>query len=297
VLYGVNCIMYGLCMFFLLREGKATTVRWPLVVISTIIFLLCTVHVGASLHQLLDAFIYVPAGVPNYSTEYWLDYTTTPCMLKDYLYATLVLAQDFILIWRLYVVFMCDRRVVVFPIILAAGCVGAAYAITPVSALPSEGLYGPVTSSLIISAWAFGFALNVSVTGAIVARLWWMGRTMASLIATSNNRFASTIYAVVESGAIFSAANIFVLVIYASNSPASVTALDVASQLAALTPLLIVVQAGLTGRYHVPHGDFSNKVSTAQDQITFRVGTPRDQESWRAPSTSRSPSPAHDAGV
>ena len=65
----------------------------------------------------------------------------------------------------------------------------------------------------------------------------------------------------------------------------------------ALTPLLTVVQVGLTGRYRIPQGDLSNKVSTARDKITFRVGIPRDQESWKGLSISRSPSPAHDAGV
>ena len=63
---------------------------------STIIFLLCTAHVGASLQQLLDAFIYAPADVPNYSTTYWLDYTTTLCVLKDNLYVTLVCSTYFL---------------------------------------------------------------------------------------------------------------------------------------------------------------------------------------------------------
>jgi hypothetical protein len=168
---------------------------------------------------------------------------------------------------------------------LADTFLGTAYAASAVSVLPNDGLYGSVTSSLIIAAWAFGFTLNVSVTGAIVVRLWWMGRTVASLTAISNNRFASTIYVVVESGVIFSATNISVLALYAWNGPASVTGLDVASQLAvcvrpsflliralscftsfrqALTPLLIVVQVGLTGRYHIPNGDSSKTVLTAQ---------------------------------
>ena len=56
----------------------------------TILFLLSTVHVGASLQQLLDAFVYAPDDVPNYSTIYWLGYTTTLPVLKNYLYDTLV---------------------------------------------------------------------------------------------------------------------------------------------------------------------------------------------------------------
>jgi hypothetical protein len=56
----------------------------------TMLFLLCTVHVGASLQQLLDAFVYAPDDVPDYSTTYWLDYTTTLPVLKTVLYDTLV---------------------------------------------------------------------------------------------------------------------------------------------------------------------------------------------------------------
>jgi len=57
---------------------------------STILILLATVHVGASLQQLLDAFVYVPADVPDYSTTYWLDFDTTPSTIKTNLYDTLV---------------------------------------------------------------------------------------------------------------------------------------------------------------------------------------------------------------
>ena len=56
----------------------------------TILFLLCTAHVGASLQQLLDAFVYAPDDVPDYSTTYWLGSTTTLSVLKVNLYITLV---------------------------------------------------------------------------------------------------------------------------------------------------------------------------------------------------------------
>ena len=57
---------------------------------STILFLLCTIHVGASLQQLLEAFVYAPADIPDYSTTYWLNFALTPRILKDAVYDTLV---------------------------------------------------------------------------------------------------------------------------------------------------------------------------------------------------------------
>ena len=119
----------------------------------TILFLLCTVHVGVSLQQLLDAFIYAPADVPDYFTTYWLDDNSTAsfkyylfitmvgraCMLVYRIYAQrinkvtypefdsskfkmatmiCVLRHALVVneIWRLYVVFMYDWRVVIFPV-------------------------------------------------------------------------------------------------------------------------------------------------------------------------------------
>ena len=58
--------------------------------VSTILFFLGTIHVGTSLQQLLDAFVYTPTNVSDYSTTYWLDYTTTLHVLKDSIYDTLV---------------------------------------------------------------------------------------------------------------------------------------------------------------------------------------------------------------
>jgi phosphoglycerol transferase MdoB-like AlkP superfamily enzyme len=134
-------------------------------------------------------------------------------------------------IWRLYVVFMCDWRVVIFPIILAVGCVGAAYSTTVVAADPNVGLYGSAAPDLIASAWVLDMILNVSVTVAIVWRLWWMSRNMDSLTATRVNRNAPSICVVIESGALSAAVNIVLLGLYASNSPSLVAALNVASQL------------------------------------------------------------------
>ena len=62
-----------------------------LAVLSTILFLLATAHVGASLQQLLDAFVYGPADEPDYSTTYWFQFNdVTLRSLKSNLYDALV---------------------------------------------------------------------------------------------------------------------------------------------------------------------------------------------------------------
>ncbi|KAI9457153.1 hypothetical protein HD554DRAFT_1783791 [Boletus coccyginus] len=279
VLYGMSsapCTGYT-CSFSSAEARKLLGVGRGLLVMSTMLFLLATIHVGVSLQQLLDAFVYAPDDVPNYSTTYWLDYTTTPCVVKNNVYDTLLLAYCLILIWRLYVVFMRDWRVVVFPLILTIAGVGSIYAASAAFTLPNNGLYGSVTTSLIISGWVVGFILNVSVTGAIVARLWWTSRTIALLTTTSTNRFASSIYVVVESGAISLVACGCLLALFASKSPGALTGLDIDSQLVVLTQLLILVQVqvGQTSHYRIS----SDLTATAGlDEITFRGGILQDSQ-------------------
>ena len=57
---------------------------------STILFFLCTIRVGASLQQLLEAFVYAPTDIPDYSTTYWFNFALPPRILKDTVYVTLV---------------------------------------------------------------------------------------------------------------------------------------------------------------------------------------------------------------
>ncbi|KAF8142150.1 hypothetical protein EV363DRAFT_1309946 [Boletus edulis] len=273
VLYG-DCVMFGLCIFVFFRGRKMATLRWPLMVMTMILFLLSTVHIGASLQQLLEAFIYAPVDAPDYTTLYWFDFAATPRLLKDIVYATLVLAQDIILIWRLYAVFAHDWKVIILPIILLAGCIGSAYAASIISTFSNHGL--PVSKYLLVSAWAFGFTTNVAVTLAIAGRLWRMGRKFDSLTGTQTNRFASSIYLVVESGAISAVSGIVVLALYAN--PAALTGLDISAQVVALAPFLIVVQLGVIGQYHIPRGNSSRTVRTAQSSIAFRVGAPQEQD-------------------
>ncbi|KAN0088908.1 hypothetical protein V8E55_005965 [Tylopilus felleus] len=299
VFYGISCAMYVLCMFTLLREGKVPTLRWVLLVMSTILFLLCTAHVGISLRQLLDAFIYEPAVVPDYSTTYWLNLTITPRVLKDAVYDTLVLAKYIIQIWRLYVVFMHDWRVVILPIILLASCVGSAYASVVICALPHDEFHGSVFT-LVISAGVLEVTLNMLITTAIVARLWWIGRKTASLTATSTNRFASSIYIIIESGIILAICGAFVLALFASNSPAALTGLDVVSQLIVFVAVLIIVRAAQTDRYRFPQVNSSRTMVAllAQREITTHAGASRAQSLSQDPllhtTLSRSPSFVHD---
>lgn len=107
---------------------------------------------------------------------------------------------------------------------------GSAFASTALAAPLHDGFHDPVIA-LIISTCVLDVALSTFVTTAIVARLWWMDRRISSLTGTSTNRFSSSRYIVIESGAISAIFCIVVLALFGSNNPAALTGLDVVSQL------------------------------------------------------------------
>ena len=108
---------------------------------------------------------------------------------------------------------------------------GVGYSSDAVAVLLNVGMHGSVVSGLLITAWVLDLILNVSITVAIAGRLWWMDRTMAALTATRTNRYASSIYLAVESGAISTVTHTVLLALYASRNLTVYTGLDVASQL------------------------------------------------------------------
>ena len=89
---GPYTALVGFSLSYTIVMPLITHTQRVLVVASTIIFVLCTVYVGASLQQLLEAFVYAPTNVPDYATMYWLDYSTPLHVLKIILYISQVVS-------------------------------------------------------------------------------------------------------------------------------------------------------------------------------------------------------------
>ncbi|KAJ7169081.1 hypothetical protein C8R43DRAFT_824068, partial [Mycena crocata] len=217
---------------------------------STALFIVVTMHIGASLRQLIDAFIQVPKlGLPEATTLYWINLSLAPNRVKAFCYVIADIMQDVVLIWRLYMVYGNNLAIALIPSILELAHVGV-------------GLYGDIvtisTGSLTetralkgtaIAAWTLVLAVNVGTTCAIAGRLFYMGRKGPTSLSWStgsetSNRYLSPIYTLIECGAIFTLSNVVLVAMYAQGDPKLQTAVNVTTQLAALTPFLIIVRAG-----------------------------------------------------
>ncbi|KAI0340625.1 hypothetical protein BDW22DRAFT_1360039 [Trametopsis cervina] len=222
------------------------------------LMLLATAHVSLSLRQLMEAFIDIPSPAPPlYSILYWLNETNGVNLAKIILYDTTVFMQDLVLIWRLYVVFARNWLVIVIPLIVEAVHMAAAYAATAIAV--NHPITSPLFAHTALAGWSLDLVVNVCVTLAIAGRLWFFSRKIQPAVRTSGGKYQASIYTIVESGGLFAATTLAIVILYVRDSALIVNAMDVATQLACLTPMLIVVRIG----FGITHGDARSTGTTA----------------------------------
>ncbi|KAF9817423.1 hypothetical protein IEO21_03477 [Rhodonia placenta] len=263
-------------------------VRRMLGATSILLFTLVTVHIGASLQQLLEAFIYIPAGAPaDYTTLYWLNFRNPMLILKSILYTTTVWVQDIVLIWRLYIVWDHNWKICVLPLLLDLAHIGTAYADVSYTSKPNINFFSGAIRSVTLFGWAADLVINISVTTLIASRLWYMGMRVRSVQSRTGqsrieNQYLPAIFTIIESGALFAAVTIFMLSIYVSGNPFNLAAVDISTQLAALTPLLLIVRVGLGLTHGLPAAFKSLKASeTIGELSTFQANAQTTTNSIR----------------
>lgn len=166
--------------------------------------------------------------------------------------------QDFVLIWRLYVVWGSRWHAVVLPVhfcgelhiknayliylsfflrklLLEALHLGVGLSET---AITTGTGHLPQFSALLILAWVIVVTINVGTTLGIAGRLLYIersmsfGQTWTSNAGPSSSRYSAPIFTMIESGAIFTTSTVVLLVLYAVGSPLLQTAVNIATQLA-----------------------------------------------------------------
>jgi len=245
-------------------------------VTSILLFLLVTAHVALSLRDLLEAFIYVPTPAPPfYNSIYWIGDTTPTQITKVLLYDCAVCIQNVILIWRLYVVWNRNRVLIMIAAVLELAHVAVSFAVTALGTPARADLYSGTIKNMGTASWSLDLAINVSVTVAIAGRLCYMGKKVSCMSATrrasasiTQNAYLAAVFTVAESGGIFAAFTLLMLVLFSLRSPLSLCFINIAVQLAALTPLLIIVRVGLGFTHGLPAA-YKSYLITQGRSMTF----------------------------
>ncbi|KII83809.1 hypothetical protein PLICRDRAFT_180151 [Plicaturopsis crispa FD-325 SS-3] len=220
-----------------------------------------------------------------------LKHSSTPPSLiyhvtKTYVYVIIGWIQDLVLTWRMYIIYDRNWKIIIVPLLIEHAQISCAIVAAYMLSQPGALRTGHTVRNWSMAGWSLDLIINVGVTLAIAGRLWYMCRKVSYTASgshttagsmhttagamhttpgsmyttagpvhglTSPNRYLSTIFTVVESGALFTSATIVMVVLYLSGSIVALAWIDVATQLAATTPLLIVFRVGLGLTHGLPH--------------------------------------------
>ncbi|KAJ7271821.1 hypothetical protein C8J57DRAFT_1468041 [Mycena rebaudengoi] len=140
---------------------------------------------------------------------------------------------DGLLIYRCYVVWNHDWRVIVVPVML----------------LIASTVCGLDVFLYATPQFAVTLATNFLVTGLIAGRIWWISHySRAYLEEAAQRRYASAIVLIVESGMLYSATILAFLIVTSFPNLASTLeepVLQIVTQVMGIAPTLIIVRVGL----------------------------------------------------
>ncbi|KAG2363906.1 hypothetical protein BDR07DRAFT_1395946 [Suillus spraguei] len=239
LLYGVNCVLFGLCMYALFSRHKP--LYWLNALACIFHFTIATAHNIISLVHFLQAFT-DPAiiSVPDGSIIFLLSNTALTKAMGG-LFLLNSLALNLLLTWRLYVVWN-HRRILAFVMLfLVTGWIATGIANWVM--LIAGHTFSKYSLALARTSCSLDLVLTISITSGIAYRLWRAGREVVGL--TGHHAYKAAIYTIIESGAIYTSSIVVVCAMYQAGSPAFGAAINVDTQIVTLTPLFLTASVTL----------------------------------------------------
>ncbi|KAK7021809.1 hypothetical protein VNI00_017253 [Paramarasmius palmivorus] len=264
MLYGVNTVLFVMCVYVLVRNHKKQegSINKPLLITSIILYTLCSAHVINDLSQAISAFI----------------------TYED---------KGGAMIYRLYIVWNYNVKIIVGPLILLAattGCGGrAVWAFSNIK--QGQDTYAIDIYTWGIALFTLSLCQNLLVTSLIAGRIWWCGKKLEATLGRKHTRkYGRAMVIFVESGALYSFFAFLVLITYALKTNSVVSELffdslpnadckqfiayDALAQVMGINPILIIVRVGLGLTSH----DTTYQTTTRQTDTLFaRTRAPRPE--------------------
>jgi len=233
-----GCMLFGFCVHVL--TSSATSSRRVLAA-AIVQFSLSTAHVIVTLVELLQAFA---PGV-NPDVYYSGRGVNNVFIAGFYIYVINTFVQELLLIWRLYGLWGRRFGVCIVPLILWAAHVCIA-TIAVSSFIPTTAT-GTSQNVLAfgLAGWGLETATNLTANFGIAYRLWKAERRTALLGTQRHLNYQSTMLLIVECGALITTCTVIMFGLFASGHESGIVGVGIATQVATISPLLIVVRVGL----------------------------------------------------
>jgi len=278
VLYGVNIVMFSICLVILVKRGR-TRAPQLLIAAITLQFLLCTAHIVCLFGSAVSAFETVlPTDTAQKLVQTWGSpfnkwQGTIPHALNNFI-------GDLILIWRVYVLYGNNWWICILPLCLACAQLGCnIYSLVFTLLHPDlvrAALIGHHANSFtntVVAGFSLMVVTQVLLTLLLAGKIFVAGRSLRKLSSTKESRYSRVMWMIVESGTALAVGDLVWVIIWKHNlSGLAQLFLSLLGQFAAFVSFSIIARVGL----HTAFGQSTtmSRVSAAPSAVLeFRART------------------------
>ncbi|KAI5116458.1 hypothetical protein M0805_005871 [Coniferiporia weirii] len=243
-LLGLFTTLFAFTIYILVfRQAKTRRLNVPILTVSISMYIIGFVHMALNARRAYLAFIEGRDGSP----VAFLSLSTDGFYLsKEGLYVAQTTIGDGFLIYRLYIVWARDKRLLAFATIFLLGSIvsGIVALVNAAHVSSTTPIFATEIKRWIVSFFTLTLFTNFSCTALIAFKVWWAERQLAGFAHFSNN-FKPVMIIVIESGAVYSAALFALLGTYLSGTWGYYFILDSMPQVIGIVFSLIIVRMGL----------------------------------------------------
>ncbi|KAJ7600800.1 hypothetical protein C8J56DRAFT_768188, partial [Mycena floridula] len=237
---GIYCVLFFISVYVLV-VARRDKVNRLILITAILMFALSTVHVAFSVVREWSSSTSEHNKHPA-AIQLW----TWSCTFRQALYTTQNIVVDGLLIYRCYIIWRSGIKIVIIPLMLLFMAVVSGYGSvyqfskrTTIREYFDLSVWSILLFSLIL-------ATNLIVTALISIRLWTISHEASEGFGMAVERKTNQALAIVlESGTVYSASLLVLLIMYRTKSTGIVIVFDAISQIMGIVPTLIIVRSGL----------------------------------------------------
>ncbi|KZT55526.1 hypothetical protein CALCODRAFT_351062 [Calocera cornea HHB12733] len=245
LLYGCLVPLFWASVYIMHEKIVAGRPNWPMLGAAAVMFVLATAHVAVNLRRLLDGYVWSSSAV-----DFFNDLDSPTHVVKDTLYTTQSLLGDAFAesqqIYRCWLIWERRISVVIVPVVLLVCSTFSGYIVAWLfvknkddNTIFDGDLYG-----WIVSFYTLALVQNLITTTLIAYAIWRSDRTITAFRAAGRS-LMPIVGIVMESAALYVAAQIALLVLYVLDCNAQYIALEMITPTVGLVFTSIVVRIGL----------------------------------------------------
>ncbi|KAJ3841632.1 hypothetical protein EV361DRAFT_622033 [Lentinula raphanica] len=243
LLYGAYTVVFALTIWILVwRHPEGQSINKLMLWTSIVMFTLATMHIGVNYARIFLAFItYRNAeGGPAAFFNILSNFTQ---VFGSAIYVAQTLVGDSVVLVRCYIVWGRQWYIVAFPMVLLLGStasgIGILYSFAHIG---DAQVFAVQLQDWIVSFFSLTLSTNVICTTLVAYRIWYVNRSIMNF---THHSWNPVMLLVIESGAIYSATLLSLLILYKTESWFQYVLLDAISPIVGLVFSMIIVRIGL----------------------------------------------------